>query len=208
MPKKYSNEAIERARGLYIKFGGTNFDAIEREMRKQYPGWSKVNLVNRKEKAYRGRVAREKLGWVDYYGFDKSLKMHLKELATEAANDEQDLYAGIRATRKELQSAVVAGQATRDELYAYRDFCKLEIEARKNLDLSRDNFETFVAGYEKLLTWSPDLDVQLAKLLVKHTERFAVLAQAHYGKTETDFDGAGDREDEGGGEPFSLLDRD
>lgn len=205
MAKKYSQDAIEKARGLYIKYGGENFDAIQREMRKQYPSWTKANLVGREEKAYRGRVAREKHGWIDLYGFEKSLKLHLQELATTAKSDEQDLYLGIRAVRKELQTKVAAGMATKDEVYSYRDFCKLEIDARKNLDLSQDNLETFVSGYEKLLIWLGELDAGAAKMLVKHGDRLAEMAKAHYGEAETDHDGAGDREDEGGGEPFSLL---
>lgn len=201
----YNQEAIEKARGLYIKYGGENFGAIQREMQKQYPGWRKSNLVSRQEKAYRGRAAREKLGWVELYGFEKSLKLHLQQLATSAKNDEQDLYLGIKAVRKELQTKVAAGIATRDEVYSYRDFCKLEIDARKNLDLSQDNLETFVSGYEKLLIWLGELDAAAAKVVVKHGDRLAEMAKAHYGEEETEFDGAGDRADEGGGEPFSLL---
>jgi hypothetical protein len=203
MPKKYDQEAIEKARGLYCKYGGQNYDAIEREMRKQYPGWRKTNLMYRKE-----RDGREKLGWVEEYGFEKSLKLHMQKLTEAVNDDEQDLYLGIKAVRKELQVKVQAGQATKDELYQYRDFCKLEIEARKNLDLSRDNLETFVAGYEKLLIWLGDLDPAAAKALVKHGDKLAEMAQVHYGTTETEFAGASNREDEGGDEPFSLLDRD
>lgn len=205
MPTRYSQEAIEKARGLYCKYGGKNFDAIEREMQKQYPGWRKTNLIQRKEKAYKGRAAREKLGWIEEYGFEKSLKLHIQKLTESVNDDEQDLYLGIKAVRKELQGKVTAGIASKDELYQYRDFAKLEIEARKNLDLSRDNLETFVSGYEKMLIWLGEIDPAAGKILVKHGDRLAEMAQAHYGKTETEHDGAGDRADEGGDEPFSLL---
>lgn len=200
MAKRYDQEAIELARKLYCKYGGRNHEAIEAEMQKVYPGWGKANLHSR------GKGDNERLGWIEKYGFDNSLKLHLQKLTESVNDDEQDLYLGIKAVRKRLQSAVASGEATRDELYQYRDFSKLEIEARKNLDLSRDNLETFVAGYEKLLTWSADIDKELAKLLVKHGPRFAELAEAHYGKTQAEFDGASNREDEGGDEPFSLLD--
>lgn len=208
MPTRYSQEVIEKARGLYIKYGGTNLDAIQREMRKQYPRWSKVNLLQRTEKVYKGRAAREKLGWIEEYGFEESLRLHLQELAASGNNDEQDLYLGIKAKRKEMQRISAGPKATRDQIYQYRDFCKLEIEARKNRDLSRDNLETFVAGYEKLLLWLGEMDSTAAKMLVKHGDRLAEMAQAHYGKTETEFDGASNRADESGDEPFSLLDRD
>lgn len=204
MSQRYDQEAIELCRKLYCKYGGKNYDAIEAEMQKVYPGWRRSNLFDRKKKKT-DKVPHE--GWINKYGFDNSLKLHLQKLTESVNDDEQDLYLGIKAVRKRLQTTVAAGEATRDELYQYRDFCKLEIEARRNLDLSRDNLETFVSGYEKLLTWAADIDKDLAKLLVKHGSKMAELAEAHYGKTQAEFDRADAGEDEGGDEPFSLLDR-
>ncbi|MCW5959279.1 MAG: hypothetical protein KIS76_03900 [Pyrinomonadaceae bacterium] len=187
MPRTYGQEAIEKCRALYCRFGGKNFDAIEREMRKEYPGWRKQNLIDR-----RGR-----LGWIANYGFQNSLKIHLQKLTESVNDDEQDLYISIREMRKASQLKAMGKNATRDEVYQYRDFCKLEIEARRNLDLSRDNFETFVSGYEKLLGWLSELDAEAAAALVKHGEKLAELAEAHYGKEETG-GGAKPGTDEGG----------
>lgn len=202
MGKAYAPEAVEHCRSLYLKYGGKNHDAIQREMRKAgWPLWSKVNLHDRG--IYGGKSWRE--GWIDKYGFERSLKLATERMVEKVNDDEQGLYIDIKAVRKRLGNKALAGDADKDELAKYRDFCKLEIEARRNLDLSRDNLETFVSGYEKLLIWAPDVDVGLAKLLAKHGDRFAELAAAHYGKPEEIDDGAIDREDEGGGEPFSLL---
>lgn len=198
MPARYAQEAIELCRSLYCKYGGKNHDAIEADMRKQYPGWQKANLHDRGKDGQR-------MGWINKYGFDNSLKLHLQKLTESVNDDEQDLYLGIRTVRKELQKAVISGEATKDELYQYRDFCKLEIEARKNLDLSRDNLDTFVAGYEKLLIWLGQIDPDTAKRLVKNGDRLADMAKAHYGKAEAELDGASNREDESGVAPFSLL---
>jgi len=167
-------------------------------MQKVYPGWHRNNLKDKGGK-------RPMDGWITNYGFENSLKLHLQKLTESVNDDEQDLYIGIRTVRKAMQDVVIGKDASKDDIYQYRDFCKLEIEARKNLDLSRDNLETFVAGYEKLTIWAPEIDKDLAKLLVKHGPRFAELAEAHYGKTETEFDRASDREDEGGNGPFSLI---
>jgi hypothetical protein len=192
MPTQYSQEAVELCRKLYCKYGGKNAEAIEREMQKVYPGWRRNNLNDR------GKGKEGRLGWVTKYGFENSLKLHVQKLTESVNDDEQGLYLGIKTVRKELEKQVVGKQPTRDQLYQYRDFCKLEIEARRNLDLSRDNLETFVAGYEKLLTWSTEIDKALARLLVKHGEKLAELAAAHYGKSEEIDAGASDREDEGG----------
>jgi hypothetical protein len=190
--KVYDDEAIDLARKLYCKYAGKNFPAIEAEMQKVYPGWSKQNLIDR------GKGKAVRFGWITRYGFDNALKIHMQKLTESVNDDEQDLYLGIKTSRKELQKKVVGAKPTRDELYQYRDFCKLEIEARRNLDLSRDNLETFVAGYEKLLGWLSGIDKKAAVMLIKHGEKLAELAAAHYGKPEEVVDGAGDREDEGG----------
>lgn len=200
MSARYDQEAIELCRKLYCKYGGKNHDAIQAEMQKVYGGWKK-NLLHDRGK---GKDAR--LGWITKYGFDNSLKLHLQKLTESVNNDEQDLYIGIRTVRQTMQQIVMGKDASKDDIYQYRDFCKLEIEARKNLDLSRDNLETFVSGYEKMTIWAADINPQLATLLAKHGERFTELAQAHYGKTETEFDGASNRADESGEPPFSLLD--
>ncbi len=197
--KVYDDDAIDLARKLYCKYAGKNFPAIQTEMQKVYPGWTKQNLIDRGKK-------KERHGWITRYGFDNALKIHMQRLTEAVNDDEQDLYIGIRTARKEMQKTALGRNATRDEIYQYRDFCKLEIEARRNLDLSRDNLETFVSGYEKLVQWLGGLDKKAAAMLVKHGEKLAEMAQAHYGKAETELNGASNREDESGDEPFSLLD--
>ena len=203
MPKSYTNDAIEKCRELYCKYGGKNVEAIEREMKKSgWPLWTKANLFDRGK--YGSKNWRE--GWIDKYGFDNSLRIFNEKLVTKVNSDEQDLYIGIKTVRERLGKVALLDNASKDDLAKYRDFCKLEIEARRNLNLTKDNFETFVSGYEKLLTWAGSIDEQLAKLLVKYGDQFAELAKAHYGKSEDEFDdGTESREDEGGKQPFSLL---
>lgn len=201
MPKPYDKKAIELCRKFYCERGGKNHDLIEQDMRKAgYAGWQKANLHDR------GRN-HERMGWITRYGFERSLEIYNQGLIAAVNSDEQDLYQGIKRVRQTLQKEVDNGEATKDEIYQYRDFCKLEIDARKNLDLSRDNLETFVAGYEKLVMWLGEIDAKAAAIVVKHGDRLAELAAAHYGK-EGDIDSrAIDRTDESGEQPFSLLDR-
>lgn len=195
MGKKYSNEAIELCRELYCKYGGTNYDAIQREMRKVFPGWSKMNLSDRTEKG-RG----DRLGWITLYGYERSLKLQLERLTEKVNDDEQGLYIDIKAVRQRLGKTALGEAATKDDLAKYRDFCKLEIEARRNLNLTKDNLETFVSGYEKLLIWLGEIDAsgKAVKELLKHRKKLIEMAQAHYGKPEEINDGAGPGEDEGG----------
>lgn len=201
MPQPYGQEAIDLCRSLYCKYGGKNFDAIQAEMRKAgWAGWQKANLSDRGKGGAR-------MGWITKYGFENSLKLHLQKLTESVNDDEQDLYIGIRTVRKAMQNKVVGKSASKDDIYQYRDFCKLEIEARRNLDLSRDNLETFVAGYEKQMQWLAVIDPsgKAVKELLKHGEKLTEMAQAHYGKSEENSDRASPGEDEGGEQPGSSL---
>lgn len=200
MAKAYGPEAVELCRQLYLRYGGKNYDAIQAEMRKQYPGWSKINLVDRTDKN-RG----ERFGWVTTYGFERSLELYGQKLAESVNDDEQDLYLGIKSIRKALQAGAIGKDPSKDALAKYRDFAKLEIEARRNLNLTRDNLETFVSGFEKLTIWLGEIDPVASKALVKNGERLVEMARAHYGKEQDIDDGTGPHEDEGGDEPASGL---
>lgn len=175
MPATYNQDAVEICRKYFCEFGG-NADQIEKSMRRDYPGWRKQNLYDR----------GGHLGWINKYGFEKSLKLHLQKLTESVNNDEEDLYLGIKAVRKAMQEKMFSQQVSRDELYQYRDFCKLEIDARRALNLSSDNFETFVAGYEKLIGWLSEIDRSAVKILAQHGKKIEEMAMIHYGVPSED----------------------
>lgn len=183
MSKRYDQEAIELCRKFYCKFGGKNLDAVENEMRQAgYVGWQKSTLFNR------GKIDTSdfRQGWIEKYGFDKSLQEYLKTQIAGVTDDVQKLYLGIKGVREALELKVQNGQGTRDEIYAYRDFCKLEMEARQKLDLAKDNFESFVACWEKLLIWLPEISATAAAAFLSGDTAEKVLerARAEYGEQE------------------------
>ena len=94
MPKQYGKDVIEKARLLYCKFGGQDFDAIETEMRKEFPTWRKQNLKAK------GKGKDSRLGWIDEHQFDKSLIEYQKTLIVSVNDDVQKLYLGIKKTRE------------------------------------------------------------------------------------------------------------
>lgn len=161
-------------------------------MRKEYPSWSRQNLFDR------GKGANARLGWINNHGFDKSLREFREKLTKKVNDDAEDLYIGIKSVRQSLQQLVIEKKTTKDDIYQYRDFCKLEIEARRHLDLGKDNLETFVACYEKVIHWLGDIDAVALKHLVQHGDRLIELAKAHYGETETNVDGTGSVANENG----------
>lgn len=196
MAKAYDQKAIDLCRSLYCKYGGKNHDAIQAEMRKAgYAGWQKSNLHSR------GSGKNARLGWIEKYGFEESLITHVKLLVDNVQNDDQRDYLRLQELCSRLEGKALAADATRDDLYIYRDFFRLKLEMKTKLEVSRDNFETFVDCFEKLLEWLGKIDPQTAKGLVKNGEKLTDLAQAHYGKTEAVVDGANSGADEGGDGP-------
>lgn len=177
MPSQYGQEAIKKCRELYCKFGGKDFDAIEREMQTAYPKWRRQNLHPRGNKS---------LGWIVEHNFDKSLEEYLKTQTVAVTDDVQNLYLGIKTVREKLQEKVQTGEGTRDDIYAFRDYAKLEMEARKSLDLSKDNYESFVAIWEKILAWLPEIDEIAATALLSGdvAERLVLRAKSEYGKED------------------------
>ena len=182
MAQRYDQEAIEICRKLYIQHGGKNHDAIETAMRKAgYEGWKKQNLFNR------GAGSDARLGWIERYGFEKSNRDYLKAQVEDQATDEvQKLYQAIKKVRETLQTKMTGGHSSRDEMFSFRDFCKLEMDALNKLNLSRDNYETFVAVWEKILSWLTELAPAAAISLIAGdtAEKLLERAKAEYGDEE------------------------
>lgn len=179
MAIQYEQEAVEFCRNLYCKYGGKDHAAVEREMRERFPKWRQQNLRDRQ-----GKDAR--LGWINRYNFEKSLEEYLKTQVVSVTDDVQKRYLGIKGVCDRLQSKVEGGEATRDEIYSYRDFCKLEMEYRLKLDLQKDSYESFAAGLEKLLAWLPEIDKQCAASFLSGdtVEQILARARTEYGKQE------------------------
>lgn len=177
MRKTYSQKAIEKARELYCLYGGRNHDLIERDMRRAgWEGWRKSILYDK------GKAKNARMGWITRHGFDNSLRIYTEKLAESVNNNDEGLYIGIKKTRERLEKRVHSGEASKDEIYQYRDFCTLEINARKNLDsIGDDTLETFVAGYENQIAWLTEIDSSAARGLIKNQEKIFERAKAHYG---------------------------
>jgi hypothetical protein len=173
----YDSEAKEFCRALYVKHGG-NADAVERQMRQRYPKWQKYCLYSR------GQGKHFRVGWVDEYGFDKSLLLYLQVQQQAVVDDAGKRYLGIKLVADKLQLKALSEAATRDDHYLYRDFCKLEIDARKAAGLGGDNFDSFAAFYERLSGWLREIDTDAAQRLAVNGEVLIARAARFYGERE------------------------
>lgn len=176
MSTRYSPDAIELCRKLYCRFGGVNHDAIQREMRKDYPGWSKQLLFDKGN----GKDAR--LGWVTKFGFENSLKLQSQNAIGSVENDDERRYKAVVSLADKYQERALQGDEKAVPL-----FIKLtdqQIALRSKLDLSSANFETFVESFEQMVKWAGEIDTNLAKLFFKRKDEFIELAATHYGKRD------------------------
>ena len=105
MPVKYTQDAVERCKELYLKYNGQNYKLIEQEMRLKYPRWTKSVLCS--VKATKGRNA--KLGWPDKYGWDKLLKQQLEiELEKGGLTHAARLHRSIVQKREQIDEKLKA----------------------------------------------------------------------------------------------------
>ena len=176
MPKKYDQQAIDKCRALYLKFGGKHFEKLEREMRRIYPGWSKQNLTGK---------GKDSPGWIELYGWDKALELHLKSQQMSGLNAAQKLAMEIEFMREQLYTKASGDPTDKDLVNAHRDYCKLHIDALVRIESARHSFDGFVDFWERLLDWLPDVSVEALNELIKVAETILEKARAAYGVTET-----------------------
>lgn len=175
MADRYGQDAVEKARKLYVKYGGGNFAAIEKEMRTDYPTWKSANL----------RDYGHRLGWINRFGFDKSLEIAANNKIASVENDDERRYKAVVTLADRYQELALAGGESGEK--AVDKFIKLtqqQIELRNKLDLSSANFETFVEAFEQIVKWAKEIDTDLAKLFYRRKDEFIGRAANFYGKQD------------------------
>jgi len=181
MPRSYPPEAVEDAQRLYLLFNGKQHDRIESEMRKKWPGWSKQNLITR------GLGPDQKFGWIDKYGFDEALKIHLATRPEGLRTSAEQAFHEIEEIRKRLYEEIkkLGANASSDLVYQHRDYSKLFMEAETKLHGSTATLEDFVAMWERLLEWLPAISEAALGELLKIADKVLEKAALEYGETES-----------------------
>lgn len=178
MPRKYPEEAQEYCFRLYLKYNGAQHDRIEAEMQRAgWTAWTKQNLYTR------GRGANQKVGWIERFGWDEALKLKVQTSGRAAQTSAEKLFLEIESQRERIKAALDAqGGTDRDLVYQHRDYCKLSVEALQKLEAARDNFDGFVAMYERLLEWLGEISQPALSELLKANEGVTERARRHYGE--------------------------
>jgi hypothetical protein len=178
MPRSYTDEAIADCQRLYLKFNGQQHDRIEAEMRKTWPGWSRQNLYTR------GKGPKQKIGWIDKFGWEKALQLHLTTRVEKLPACEQ-IFREIDEIRKKIftQIKVLGAKAERDLIYQHRDYTKLSIDALNKIGAGQ-TLDSFVAMWERLLDWLPLISPKALAELLKVDNVILEKAALEYGDEE------------------------
>jgi hypothetical protein len=146
--KRYTTEAIDHCADLYLRFNGDGV-RIEKEMRKEWPSWSRTCLKSSGKKG--AKYFRE--GWVEKYGWDNRLKMAVALSGQRAATSAEILFLEIETHRRTLSQEIQkqGKNADRDLVYQHRDYCRLSVEALARLEAARNQLAGFTSMFEDLL---------------------------------------------------------
>lgn len=177
--KRYGAEAIKKCREYYIKYNADSVK-IEKAMRQDWSSWSRKNLFDS------GNGNRALTGWINKYGFERSLQEHLNLQINQVENDDRRRYAAVVKLGDEYQEKSLAGDAS-----AVPVFLKLtdqQISLRTKLDLAASNLESFTEALEKIISWSKEIDKNLARLFYINREEFIRRAKLEYGGEQTEKD--------------------
>jgi len=176
MPRQYTSEAVDYCFELYLRFNGQNYDRIEREMRRKRPEWSKWSKQNLTSHG-------DKLGWVEKFGWESALKDKLATASrAKATSEAQTLYNEIVDTRKALKRKIdVDKNFDRDLVYQHQRYCQLSVSVLSRLENTDASISGFVAFWERLLDWLPDINQRAARELLNIADEVMERAQIEFG---------------------------
>ncbi len=177
MPRSYDETAVDKCFRLYLRFNGQQHDRIEKEMQKEYPRWSKQNLYTR----------GDKIGWIEKNGWERAVKEKIAcANSNQAVTEEQALFSEIAQARKRLHEKILAGCVDRDVVYQHLAYCRLAVSALAKLKGAGLTFDSFVAFWEQLLDWLPDMSPDAASALLSVADELLDRARKEYGEQEAD----------------------
>jgi hypothetical protein len=175
MGRRYDEKAIRKAEALFIRYNGQNFDAIEAEMRKEYPHWSRQNLFTRQE------GGKEKVGWIDKYGWRYALELKARVNAKEHLTGAERLYDSIRKHRERVEAIIDSGAFEKEDTWAHQKYIALEIDALAKLRDARNRLEDFSEFWETLLVWLAEISRHAHRELLIVAEQVTEKATKEYG---------------------------
>jgi hypothetical protein len=159
MAKKIPQQQIDECFELYLKYGGDNLHAIEKEMRAR--GYSTFSH-QRIRKSLKGEMR----GWEADFGWKKSLEIHIAKKHSPPQTSAEAILHEATASGQKLYEKIVAGCTDRDVVYAHQRYLDLQISALAKLSDARDNYANFNAFLAHLLEAAMLINPKLAREIV------------------------------------------
>ena len=166
MPKRIAPECIEDAFELYLKYNGERFDLIEREMRlKGWTGFDKQSLFNRGI----GENFRE--GWIDRYGWKKTLETYLAAKSKTILTSGEKLLFEVETIREKLFAKIESsGVNNRDLIWQHDKYARRSAEIMAQIEAANHDTRDFAEFLKFLITISISISPALARELVNAEE--------------------------------------
>ncbi|MCC6328974.1 MAG: hypothetical protein IT174_10690 [Acidobacteria bacterium] len=189
MPKKIHPECISDCFDLYLKYNGSNFPAIQKEMREK--GWSTFTSQN-----IRKKVKGEYEGWEIDFGWKKALDERNARKGQVAMTSAEGLHYEVESVRKNLYE-VILEKGIRDPdnkwlLWEHGKYVKKTAEILSSMDAARDNYANFVFFLKHLLSAATKISPEMARALCEAedalldwAEKKFVVEDVHHRDTET-----------------------
>jgi hypothetical protein len=158
---KLLTDQINAAHELFLKYNGESYDRIEREMRALgYRNFKKNQLVGRGE----GRTFRK--GWINLYGWQKTLEFKLAFRGTIAITSAESLLFEVEFLRKQLFHQIQGTTPVDVELLKMHDrYAARSAQILSSLETARDNYGNFVFFLRHLLAAATNISPPLAKAI-------------------------------------------
>lgn len=178
MPKVTAPECINDAYELYLKYNGERFDLIEREMRlKGWFAFDRQCLTNRGI----GKNFRE--GWIERYGWRKTLEIYLATKARTILTSGEKLLAEVEIIREKLFDRIEThGVDNRDLVWQHDKYAQRSAEILAQIEKARNPLRDFDAFMRFLITSSVSISPNLARELVNAEEAIIRRAKNEFSK--------------------------
>jgi hypothetical protein len=180
--REVHSDELKDAFELYLLHNGERHDLIEKEMHRR--GWSSFRKAILKSRGF-GENRRD--GWIDQFGWKKSLELKIATANTAAATSAESLLFEVEEIRKKLFIEIQVkgiGKLGKDAVYQHDKYVTKSIEILDRLNDARDNYANFVFFLKRLMAASPKISPELARTLVDAEEPLIDWAESEFVTSE------------------------
>lgn len=183
MPKKAHPDCVSDCFDLYVKYNGSNFAAIERDMRAR--GWSTFTKQN-----IRKKVAGEYVGWEPEFGWQKALELITANRGKAAMTSAEGLHHEVETIRTTIYNEILTRGVNDPDykflLWEHGKYVAKTAEILKSLDGSRDNYANFNFFLRHLLAAASKISPDLARTICEAEEALLDWAEKEFVKAESE----------------------